>query len=598
MAVTAVDPNAAVLKQQKPAQQEMGGPQVNPGVPQVNFGTAQPQTPQVGPGGAQVSAINPQSDLRGQQINPGNSARTTATQGLTNQAANQVAAGGYSPYSAYQATAAPYQQAGTTLFDQAAASGQQQTQYLNQAQNAVAGTGFGQYGAIQPTVSGPIAGGGSISAPQFSQGQLSLPGIQTGPLQGLQNLNLAGDTSALRGRVTEGVDSLYTAPDRGQLAADQFKLLQEQQAPILDQAVRKLGEGTAAFGRMGSGLVNSQLADLGTAFKTSADQNARQLALDAAGQTMSDRLGRLSATQSGLGQLSGLDTQLNDSANRNTLDTYDRGIQRDQLGNDLALNQAGFNLNRDQAMNDANFRSQSANASNALQAAGLNLDASRTAFDQQDRNRQFDFGADAARNDLAFRNADLFRGLGDDTLAGGRFSSGLADQAFNRGDRERDFLSQYETSANNYGLDRLGAMSGLEGQQFNQDSQFRDELRGERGYQNQLERDSYERARDQFLTEGDAYNTEFAQNQQRIGNLGNLGYGSDPTGALTNQAGYYQGQGNQAIDDAANALGGYFSRPQSQVPGVAPAESGYGPNINPPPGFPRRTSIDQYGFGR
>ena len=567
--------------------------------------TAQPQNPAgafnpMGVGGTTQSAITPQNTLRGQQITPGTSAQTQATQGMVNQAAQGVNQASLGPMAQYQAAAAPYQRQGQQLFDQAAGSVGRAQGFGQQAAQALGGTGFGSYGAIAPTVTG-VGGPQGIGGPSYTQGNVTLPGvtqgalsgqgISTGPLTNLRDLAFAKDTQGLRGRVGQGVDSLYDSPDRGQLARSQFDLLQEQAAPEFASQVRDLGKATGAFGRQGSGLVNSQLADLGTAAATSRDQQARQLSLDAADKTMSDRMSRLSGTQSGLGQLGGLDTQGNESFNQNQASMFDRNLGRDQAVNQAGLNQANFNLNRDQtinsnamnqagfnagrddARNQATFNAQSANANNALQASGMNLDAQRAMFDQQNTNRNFAANRDDARNDLAFGKANAFRGLGSDSLDQGRFGSGLASDAFGRGNTERDFATSYDQANNRLAFDRLDAMSGLQGQQFNQDQSQANDLRGERSYQDNLAEQANQNAINQYMAEQQAQNQGFNQWNQSVNTLGNLGYGSDPTTQLNNQGVNLANQGQGSVNNFAD----YLAQQQAMqaMPGFAATQ----PNI-------------------
>ena len=557
--------------------------------------TAQPQNPAgafnpMGVGGTTQSAITPQNTLRGQQITPGTSAQTQATQGMVNQAAQGVNQASLGPMAQYQAAAAPYQRQGQQLFDQAAGSVGRAQGFGQQAAQALGGTGFGSYGAIAPTVTG-VGGPQGIGGPSYTQGNVTLPGvtqgalsgqgISTGSLTNLRDLAFAKDTQGLRGRVGQGVDSLYDSPDRGQLARSQFDLLQEQAAPEFASQVRDLGKATGAFGRQGSGLVNSQLADLGTAAATSRDQQARQLSLDAADKTMSDRMSRLSGTQSGLGQLGGLDTQGNESFNQNQASMFDRNLGRDQAVNQAGLNQANFNLNRDQtinsnamnqagfnagrddARNQATFNAQSANANNALQASGMNLDAQRAMFDQQNTNRGFAANRDDARNDLAFGTANAFRGLGSDSLDQGRFGSGLASDAFGRGNTERDFATSYDQANNRLAFDRLDAMSGLQGQQFNQDQSQANDLRGERSYQDNLAEQANQNAINQYMAEQQAQNQGFNQWSQGVNTLGNLGYGSDPTTQLNNQGADLATQGQNSVNSFANYLAQQQAMPQT-----------------------------------
>lgn len=561
--------------------QGLGGPNVGPGpgtqvVPQANA----PQPSQQPP----TTPITPQNTLRGQQIGTGPSAQTQQTGQMVQNAAQQVAQAQPAPIARYQAAAAPYQQQGQQLFNQATGAVGQAQQYGQNAAQAIGNTGFGNYGAINPSA-GSMTSAQQIGGPTYQQGQIQLPGVQTGPMSGLRDLAFGQDTNALRNQLSGGLNSLYTAPDRGELAAKQFALLQEQAAPQFAQQVRQLGNSTAAFGRMGSGLVNSQLADLGTAAATSRDQNARQLALDAAGQTMQDRLNRVGATQSGLGALAGLDTGLNSSFNDNRLNTYDRNFARDQFANQNALAGANFNAGRDDARNAALFNSQNANANNALQAAGMNNQVAQQLFNNQNTNRNFAFGADQARNSLAFDKANMFRGLGSDALAQGNQSAGLANDAFGRGNTERNFLSQYDQYGNDLAFNKLNSLAGLQGQQFGQDQTTRNNLVGERGYQDDLAQQANADAINQYIQEQAQQNQGFNQWNQGVNTLGNLGYQSDPTQALQFEGTGLANQGNSSINGFAEQLANQLATPSldQQLRTSTPNIPTWGPQYVSPP---------------
>jgi hypothetical protein len=230
---------------------------------------------------------------------------------------------------------------------------------------------------------------------------------------------------------------------------------------------------------------------------------------------------------------------------------------QNQVGNQNRLNTFNANLGRDVAMNDANYRSQAANASNALQAQGMN-------FDQQANNRNFAFGLNNAQNSLAFDKANLFRGLGSDALNRGSTAANLAGQAYGQGANERSFLTNFDQANNGLAFDKLNALSGLQGQQFNQNQQTTNDLRGERGYQDQLAQQAQDAAIQQWMAEQQAQQQGYNQWQGGVDTLGHLGYGVDPTGQLNAQGTNLQGQGQGSIDAFAQQMANQAATPNNQ----------------------------------
>lgn len=140
-----------------------------------------------------------------------------------------------------------------------------------------------------------VAQGGS-ALPQF-QG-VAAGGPLVSSFQGPQ-----ADVASLRGTAVNQAQGLTTAPDRGQLAADSLALLRERTQPQFEQDQAQIGKNAAAFGRLGSGVTTTRLGDLATNREQDFSLVARELANEAAGQSLQDRLGTLGAIsglQSGL----------------------------------------------------------------------------------------------------------------------------------------------------------------------------------------------------------------------------------------------------------------------------------------------------------
>lgn len=115
------------------------------------------------------------------------------------------------------------------------------------------------------------------------------------------------DTTRAREIVMQALESLNSAPDRGQIAADRLSLLEERSEPGFQRALQQAMKLNAAGGRMGSGLVTRDLADVTDSRSKYIDQSRRELATESAAMEMSDRLNRTGAAQGVMGQLAGLD---------------------------------------------------------------------------------------------------------------------------------------------------------------------------------------------------------------------------------------------------------------------------------------------------
>lgn len=169
--------------------------------------------------------------------------------------------------------------------------------------------------------------------------------------------------SGVQARVGQGLDSLYTAPDRSAIAASQLDLLQQQSEPAFQKALQTVGQRAAALGRLGAGMTTSELGDV-TLQREKALAQARQgLAADTAGQTLNDRLQRLNASSGLEGQLFG-----EESAARNEL-RGERGYQTD-TANQALQNRINERLMQENLLN-SQFGRQQARAGLGLQGAGL-----------------------------------------------------------------------------------------------------------------------------------------------------------------------------------------------------------------------------------
>ncbi|HEY8431160.1 MAG TPA: hypothetical protein VIL20_22425, partial [Sandaracinaceae bacterium] len=110
-----------------------------------------------------------------------------------------------------------------------------------------------------------------------------------------------------RALTLQGLESLFSTPDRATLASQQFRDLLEQAAEARRIGVRDIGRAAAALGRIGAGMTTSQLGDLGERIETQIAREASRLAAETAGQELADRLARLQAATSVGGQFRGED---------------------------------------------------------------------------------------------------------------------------------------------------------------------------------------------------------------------------------------------------------------------------------------------------
>lgn len=547
----------------------------------INFGEdpnaqqyGQPQVP-----GSTVTPIQPgQNDLRGQQITPGRSGRTTGTQALVDQQKQQLG-----KFTGFQ----PHQAVGT--------GDQSGVDRLAGAAERAIGTGLIPYGMAQP-VGGVTAGSSGF---QFN------PNAPVGRARGYGEYGSVGagsyapsaDTSAVRGQISSRLGELQ-GPDRAALQQRAFSLIQQQNDPIYAQRERQLGQKTAALGRVGSGIYNSELADLSTQRNREETQAQERLAMEAAAAELSDRRGILDATQGVYGQFAGQDVT-------------DSGVQRGLR--DEARGERDFGFGVDQARNQTDL----ANANLGLQENdfGLNVARTRADFAGRDADRALDAGSRNA--DIAFRNSDnQFQRTEADRSYGlqrGRFLSDEAGNAFQRGQSlrgeqrgERDALLDYQERGLGAQRGVFGDLSDQEGRELGYERNDRDELRGERGYQDDLARQAFEDQIRQQELEQQFQDSDFNRYDRYTGRLDDLGGQYDPTGLLGDQANNDQQSADDAFAGVGDFAAEYFARNQLARSGQAPPGAIRQPQVPDyrttgtsfgRPAAPRQTSIDRYGFG-
>lgn len=484
--------------------------------------------------GVDQTQIDPTNDLRSKQITPGYDPRLATAGGQADKAAGAVSNwGGYTPF----------QGVGTNDGYTSGAAGY--TQQAARAGNTgpIAGTNLGAARGYLSSAASAAGGGGVSGGAPIQAGQLGAG--QTISYGGPSSIAYGGDTTALRSGLTSQLQGLGTAPDRSALAAQAFQLQQDQQAPAREQAFRQVGQKAAALGRVGAGMTTNDLTGLEQDYTKQDNLTKRDLALNAAQQTLNDRLNVVGATQSGFGALSGADTT--------------------QAG--FGADAASRRMAADQANNDETYRRGALNIGN-------NLDAARFNSDNQ-------FRTSSANSDAAFQRANLMRGIAGDEagfagttrrdaesdraygLDRGRFLSGLSDQTFGQGQGlrneargERSDRTALETSDLNAKRGIFGDLADREGQIFNQGKSNRDEFRGERDFQSGQAQQGIDNAFRQRALEETILGGQTSRDANELDQMDRLGNGYDPNRTYDNVGGDYQGQSDSAWNGVGDVIGG------------------------------------------
>jgi hypothetical protein len=281
-------------------------------------------------------------------------------------------------------------------------------------------------------------------------------------------------------------------PDRAALAAQTLGLLEERTQPGFEAAQRQTGQRAAALGRLGSGMTTNDLTGVLQGRERMLDQSRRELATDAAGRTLDDRL---------------------------QVANMQRGVANDRFG--------GETFNAQLADNAAGRAQQGAMFGANLQRGiagdlyGMGRDASNLQMGLGDR-----FG-DQARDitGLGERQAGFTRGIANDL---GNFTRDTA--SFQQS--ERDAARSDEFGRAGFGLQALQGLGGVQDRQRSFESGLRDESRGERGYQNDMANQAQDRAIQQQQFNEWLRNSGWNRTQQ----AGGLGFGNTPQTAYQQAA--------------------------------------------------------------
>jgi hypothetical protein len=419
-----------------------------------------PQQPAAMPG---MQAFGAQNNLIGQQINPTNSA---FTQGLQNQAQGAAQQYGNFGFSNFQGL-------------QPMNFGAERSQ-LAGANSAMQGLGYNQTKANAA----------------YGQSQ--------GAIQGLQGLGTgsfgSGGAQASTGRFNADLDGALqglNGPDRGQIAADTFAQIQQRSQPGFEQALRGATQKAAAMGRRGAGMTTNELGDITALRERDLSLAGRDLSIDAAGRTLSDRL---------------------------DISNQQRGVANDRFGAET------FNAG---LADNAAARDQQGRQFGASFQRGLLGDqmALGDRFSDQERDRV----------GLGERQAGFSRNIAGDTANLGR-------DEWNSQQSERDAGRKDEYDQGNFARNRFSDFMGATGDAWGQDRNNRNELRDERGYQYGLSQDATDDEYRRMNFEEGLRSSRFGRAQ---GNLNSGGDGAALAGAY-GQAGADQ-MGNAGDNYAAMA---------------------------------------------
>lgn len=193
---------------------------------------------------------------------------------------------------------------------------------------------------------------GASTLPAFHSIGATDPSGTLSALQAAMAKSQSPMADQLRQMGMSSLQGLSSAPDRGQLAAQALSLQRQLTQPQWEQDLRHVGQSAAALGRLGSGMTTSELGDVTLQREKALGLYGQQAALDAAGQTMADRLNRFNATAGYGGQIAGQDLARAGFGQQNALAGYDvqntsrgQAVGERDAGQQAALNRAALQQN-------------------------------------------------------------------------------------------------------------------------------------------------------------------------------------------------------------------------------------------------------------
>lgn len=430
--------------------------------------TATPTSPYATPG-ANLTSFGTGNDLRGTAILPTDSARTTAASTAADTAYGNYAGYQLPTFSSLSPYASKNSMDGIAPLTTTAVQGPDFTA-ARSALNPSAAEGYASQAAS--------AMGGPIGAQGVSfNGAGALAGFEDAANATGGAFSYGGDTNAARAMTLQRLSQMQT-PDRQKLALDTYQALADESAPQYEQTLRSVGQKAAALGRIGSGVTTNELGDVTLARERSLGNLRSQLAADAAGKALQDQIDYTGAASGVFGQFAGADQSAKG------LD-----LQRASVLNSTAQGKLG--------VAQADTEAQGMNARNALEAGSLNLqrasqlrglgqDAWQRSVDTaglEERAGNARYMADTANTDRQLGVDRSNVQLAQDKV---NFNEGRDRYGYESGVAERNAGWSAAKDRGTFLGQQAGALGDREGQQRTVDANNRTELRGERGYQNDM----------------------------------------------------------------------------------------------------------------
>lgn len=417
--------------------------------------------------------------------------------------------------------------------------------------------GPGEAGALRSEAAGLTRGG---ALPSFS-------GI------GTTTFDPSGAFQRSRDIATGAVEGAIGAPSVSEAAQGQLANIFEQAEDARRLGARDIGRSAAAFGRIGSGVVNTELGNLEERIQRGQNQAFRELAGETAQADAADRLARAGLGLGASGQTLG--QELDIAGFRQGLRGEGRGERAALL--DDAFRREGLGLQRGAQLGDLSniafgqdlgLRTEArgeraAQLDDAFRREGLGLERAGALGDLGSRSFAQDFGLrDEARReraallDDAFRRAQLGQEAGRGLLGAGGLQADIGS--------------------------RLGSLGAL-GQSL--DLQRLGDLRAERGFQATQDQQRFLNDLGLLGAERDILGQDRAFGLSRTGQLGQFGFGGQPVGAgdlavLGGREAQRAGD-LDALTRFGQSVGGFFA-PEQAASTLPPLELG---GFNPGPLF-------------
>ena len=383
----------------------------------------------------------------------------------------------------------------------------------------------------------------------------------------------SAQTQGLEGQAIGAVGEALGAPGIGAAAQGQLQNIFEQSADARKLGSRDIGRSAAAFGRVGSGVVNTQLGDLEERIQRGQQQAFRGLAGDTAQAEATDRLARAGLGLGAAGQFAGRDLStagfqqgLRGEARGERGAEFDQAAARAGLG----LQQAGAlqglgaqEFGQEQALRGQDVGERRDEFGQALAGGQFGLDRSRalqglgqTQFGQDQSLRGEARGERGAGLDEAFRREQLGQQAGRGLLGAGGLQGQLGGQLGGLGGQQ----AQLGALGQGLDLERLGS------------------LRDERGFQAGQDQQQFQNRGDVFGAEQGVLARDRDFELDRLGQVADVGFGGPSggigfgdLGVLGNLTGT-QNANIQQQQDLGAGLGDLFGGGEQQA--AAPAAAG------------------------